>query len=209
MADHGEKPRFGAVGRFGQIARRGKGAFGLDPVGDIAADALHFGAGFGAHGNFAPGGPAGIVANCDFLIVRARAVGQHRDRALFAHRERGWLAEQLLAAFAGERAIGVVGVGQQALCVAADDQVTLRLQQAAGAHLGLAQFPVAVGQCFDSHFQGAHFLSHGAAPRQHEGDDGAGGGEQRAGPGGVIVRIVTLARQADAGEEAEARRDDR
>ena len=85
MADHGEEARLGAVGGFRQIARRGKGAFRLDPVGDIAADALHFGAGLGAYGDFAPGDPASIVAHRDFLVVRARAIGQHRRRALFVH----------------------------------------------------------------------------------------------------------------------------
>ena len=42
-----------------------------------------------------------------------------------------------------------------------------------------------------------------AAARQHEGNDGAGGGEQRADAGGIGVGVVIVALHAHAGEEAE------
>ena len=85
--------------------------------------------------------------------MRARAVGVHIDFALLQHRQRGGLSEQLLAAFAGERAIGVVGVSDEALRITPHDQIALRFQQAARAHFGFAQFPIAVGQFLDADFQ--------------------------------------------------------
>ena len=45
-----------------------------------------------------------------------------------------------------EFAIGVVGEGDAAVAVAQHDQIALRFEQAAGALLGLLQFPIAVGQ---------------------------------------------------------------
>ena len=58
MADHGEEARLGAVGGFRLVAGKLQRAFGLDAVGDIAADTLHFVAILAAHGDFAPGDPA-------------------------------------------------------------------------------------------------------------------------------------------------------
>ena len=86
MTDHGEKVRLGTVGGFRQIARRGEGALGLDPVRDVAADALHFIAGLGTHRDFAPGNPARNITVRDLLVMGARAVGQHHDSALLANR---------------------------------------------------------------------------------------------------------------------------
>ena len=43
VADHREEAALGAVGRFRLVARVGQRALGLDPVGDVAADALDFG----------------------------------------------------------------------------------------------------------------------------------------------------------------------
>jgi hypothetical protein len=76
VGHHGEEARFGPIGRFGLIARLGQRAFGLDPVGDVASDALRFAAAIGAHGDLAPGDPALAGRRSDLLIVSARAVGQ-------------------------------------------------------------------------------------------------------------------------------------
>ncbi len=118
---------------------------------------------------------AGAVV--DLLVEHSRAVGKHGDRAPL---ERGQLeggADQGVAGFAGQRAIGVVSVSDAALGVAADDQVALRFEQAARAFLGFAQFPDVIGQFFDAAFQRADFSDADAAPRQHEGNDGAGAGK--------------------------------
>ena len=98
VADHGEEARLGAVGGFRLVARVRQRALGLDAVGDVAADALHLGAGFAAHRDFAPGDPARAIAAGDFLVVHARAVGQHRRRALRRERAiRMALTDQFVA----------------------------------------------------------------------------------------------------------------
>ena len=141
--------------------------------------------------------------------MHAGAVGEHARLALLEHRQRGRLADQLLARLAGERAEGVVGIGDVALRVAAHDQIALRLQQAARALFRLAQFPIAVGQFLDARLQPAQLLEQGAPAHQQEGDRRAGGGEQRADAGGRVVRIVIRAPEPDAGEEAERAGDHR
>ena len=60
----------------------GERALGLDAVGDIAADALHFGAGIAAHRDLAPGDPAAAGAGGDFLVVDAGAVRRARRMSL-------------------------------------------------------------------------------------------------------------------------------
>ena len=45
------------------------------------------------------------------------------------------------------------------LRVAAHDQIALRLQQAARALFGFAQFPIAVGQFLDARFERAQSLA--------------------------------------------------
>ena len=89
-------------------------------------------------------GPSAVVIcwSCS-----ARAVRQHADRALLrSTAARRSLPSSASRGCAGQRAIGVVGVGDAAVAVAADDQVALRFEQARGARLGLLQFPGAVGQ---------------------------------------------------------------
>ena len=63
------------------------------------------------------------------------------------------------ACLAGERAEGVVGVGDAAGGVAAHDQVALRFEQAARALFGLAQFPIAVGEIVDARFERTPIVS--------------------------------------------------
>ena len=77
------------------------------------------------------------------------------------------------------------------------------------AHLDVAQLPIVVGQFLDARLQRAHFVRVRALAHQHEGDDRAGGGEQRADAGAVGVGVVIRALQADAGEEAEPAGDHR
>ena len=91
VTDHGQKARLGAIGGFRRIARLAERPFGIDAVGDVAADALHFGAivGVHAHDHFAPGDPARAGRGHDFLVMLMRAVGQRRGLALFEHVERG------------------------------------------------------------------------------------------------------------------------
>ena len=145
MADHGEEARLGAAGGFGLVARGAKRVLGLDPVADVAADALHFAAGFAAHRDFAPGDPARAVAGSDLLVVHAGAVGEHLDFALLEHAQLDFFADERVARLAGERAESVIGVSDAGIGVAPHDQVALRLQQAARALFRLAQLPIAVG----------------------------------------------------------------
>ena len=88
MRDHGEEARFGAVGGFGLVARVGERMLGRDPVGHVAADALHLGLLTAAHHHLAPGDPARAVGGRDLLVVDARAVAGERGGALLDHRQR-------------------------------------------------------------------------------------------------------------------------
>jgi hypothetical protein len=54
---------------------------------------------------------------------------------LLGHRQREARADEVAAAASGERAKGVVGIGDALLAVMADDQVALRLGEALGALL--------------------------------------------------------------------------
>ncbi len=208
--DRGEEARLGAVGGFGLVARRGERVLGLDAVGDVAADALHF----GRPRRRAPRLRARRSSACrrradDLWSCTRVPSGEHRHGALRENGQFGRGADQGLAAAAGERAEGVIGVSDAAAGVAAHDQVALRLQQTARALFGLAQLPIVVGQLLDARLQRAHLLRVRALAHQHEGDDRASGGEQRADAGAVGVRIVIRALQAHAGEEAEPAGDDR
>ena len=135
---HGEKTRLGAVGRLGLIARLGQRLFGEHAVGHVAADALHFAAAVGAHGDFAPGDPARAVGRGDFLVVRLRAVGRRRVSPCSSDWQRKVGREKVLARAAGQRAKRVVGVGDGAVAVAAHDDVVLRLEEARSALLRFA-----------------------------------------------------------------------
>ena len=153
MRDHREEARFGAVGGFGLIARIGQRMLGLDPIGHVAADALHLGLLSAAHHDLAPGDPARAVGGLDLLIVDAGAVARERGDALLDHRQRKIRADDLLAGASGQRAERVVGVGDAMLAVVAHDHVALRLDEAAGAFLGFLELPVAVGEILDPFLQ--------------------------------------------------------
>ena len=71
--------------------------------------------------------------------------GEQRGVALLDHRQLERGADQLAARAAGERAEGIVDVGDAAVAVAAHDHVALRFEEALRALLGLPEFPVAVG----------------------------------------------------------------
>src|SRR5438094_4085956 len=114
------------------VAGVGARLLGLDPIGDVAADALHLGAGRTAHRDFAPRDPARTVAARDPLVVGAGAVSRDRARAFFEHGERERRADDLVARAAAERAEGVVGVGDAAGTIAADNRVALRGKKGLG-----------------------------------------------------------------------------
>ena len=100
----------------------------------------------GADRHLAPGDPARPIGGGDLLVVAARAVGRERGQALLDHLGQIARADQRLAGAAGERAEGVIRVGDAALPVAAHDQVALRFEKAARALLGFPELPVAVGE---------------------------------------------------------------
>ena len=62
-------------GKTGRDLKTGQSALGLRAIGNVAADALDFGALAVAHGDFPPGNPACAGAGCNLLIVDPRAIG--------------------------------------------------------------------------------------------------------------------------------------
>ena len=124
--------------------------------------------------------PARAIGGHDLLVVQPRAVRQCAGAVLLERRQRGRRAEQRVARCAGQRAIGVVDVGDAALAVAADDQVALRFEQARGARLGLLQFPGAVGQLLAADLGAAQLKRETAVARQHDKHDAAEQAEQAA-----------------------------
>ena len=184
MRDHGEEARLGVVRALGFFARVAQGALGLDPVGDIAADALHFGTRScaGAHDDLAPGDPARAPLGCDFLIVDARAVREHRGFALLGGRQREVAAEERRALARSESAKGVVGEGDAALAVAAHNHVALRLDKTSRAMLGLLELPVAVGQILDPRGRCTQFRLEVTRAREQEAGCSARRAEQRRRP---------------------------
>ena len=84
VGSHREKPRLGPAGGVGLVAGFAERAFGLRPVGDIAANALHLRgrAGVGSNQAFAPCDPARPDRGCDPLVVDPRAVALQRAVAL-------------------------------------------------------------------------------------------------------------------------------
>ena len=201
---HRQEARLGAVGGVGVVAGLAERAFGLGAVGDVAADALHLGrlAGIGADQAFAPGDPARPERGRDLLVVNPGAVGLERGVALLEHVEREAAADQRVARLFRQFAIGVVDEGDAAVAVAQHDQVALRFEQAAGALLGLLQFPIAVGQRFVVQRDLAHLLAHPAQPEAQRGERDAGQREQEAGADREGVRIVAGALDPAAGDEA-------
>ncbi len=149
MAGHRQEARLGAVGGVGLIAGLAERALGLGAVGDVAADALHFGGrgrhrcGPGLRARRSSAGPSAVAIFWSWIRVPLLS---QRGVALLQHVEREPAADQRSARLSGELAIGVVGEGDAAVAVAQHDQVALRFEQAAGALLGFLQFPIAVDQ---------------------------------------------------------------
>ncbi len=205
VRDHREEARFRAVGGFRLVARVGQGALGLDPVGDVAADALHLGLRPGAHHDLAPRDPARAVGRRDLLVVHAGAVVMQRGLALLDHRQRERAADELVARAGSQRAEGVVGVGDAVVAVTADDDVALRLEQAARALLGLLELPIAVGELLGATAQLAPLCPQHAQARHHQADGAARGAEERRDADCERVRIVARLLALDRGQEAERR----
>ena len=164
MGGHREEPRLGTAGCIGLIARFGKRALGLGAVGDVAADALHFGrpAGVATHEAFAPCDPSRLQRAGDLLVMNPRAVRLKRGLALLKDGECEATADQRASRLLGQFAIGVVDEGDSARRIAQHDQVALGFEQAAGALLGLLQFPIAVGQRLVVKRNLAKFFAHPA-----------------------------------------------
>jgi hypothetical protein len=166
---HGEEARLGAVGGFRLVARFRQRQFGFGAVGDVAADALDFDAAFQRHGYFAPGDPAGAVGCRDLLVVHARAVGGKRAVALLQQRQGKIACQQRIARASGKPAESIVGVSDMAGGVTAQDEVTLRFQEAARAFLRFLQLPGAVGEFFRALLQALEITAqHPVAPEQRQ-----------------------------------------
>ena len=189
---HREEPRLGAVGGVGLVAGLAERAFALGAVGDIAADALHVGglAGIGANQSFAPGNPSRPERGCDLLVVNSRAVGLEGGVALLEDLKRKVAADQRAARLLRQFAIGVVDESDAAVGVAQHDQVALGFEQAAGAFLGLLQFPIAVGQRFVVQGDLANPLAHPAQPDAQGRERDAGGREQETGADRKGVGVI-------------------
>ena len=80
VGGHRQETRLGAVGGVGLVAGFAQRALGFGAVGDVAADALHFGRPAGVRSNqaFAPGDPARPQRACDLLVVNPGAVALER-----------------------------------------------------------------------------------------------------------------------------------
>ena len=204
MARHGEESRFGAVGGIRLVAGFGKRAFGFGAVGDVAADALHFGgrAGIEANQRLAPGDPARAQCRFDSLVVNPRAVGFDRAFALFDHGELKAAADQLGALLARQFAIGVVDKGDPAVGVAQHDQVALRFEQAARALLGFLQFPIAVGHRLVMQHDLAHLLAQETQPHADGRERQARDRKQETRADRKTVGIVARMFRTAAGNEA-------
>ena len=140
---HREEARLGAVGGVGLVAGIGERAFGLGAVGDVAADALHFGRLAGIV-PYKPSrqaiqrAPSGVV---DLLVVDARAVRLQRVSPCSSDVSVRACCRSALRAGSGQCAIGVVGKGDAAVAVAQHDQVALRFEQAVRARCRLPAVP--------------------------------------------------------------------
>ena len=159
-------------------------------VGHVAANALDFTAAIVAHGDFAPGDPARAGGSGDLLVVHPRAVGKNAGLALLLDRQTEGGGEKVLARPAGERAEGVVGVGDRAAAIAANDDVALRLEEALAALLRLAHLPIAIRFLVDARFQIAQLRLHLADAGDEDADGAAGGAEQRRDPDREHLRII-------------------
>ena len=180
---HREEARLGAVGGIGVIAGLAERALGLGAVGDVAADALHLRR-CPASVRTRPSrqaiqrGPSAVAIFWSWIRVPLVSSAVSPCSSTFS-------AKRLPISFSrgssGQFAIGVVDEGDAAVAVAQHDQVALRFEQAAGALLGLLQFPVAVGQRFVVQRDLAHLLPHPAQPEAQRRQRDAGEREQEAG----------------------------
>ena len=130
------------------------------------------------------------------------AVGLDRGVALLQHVKRKPAADQLAARLFGELAKGIVDEGDAAVAVAQHDQVALQFEQAAGALLGLLQFPIAIDHRFVVQRHLAHGLPHPAQPEAQRRERDAGEREQEAGADREGVGIVPGPLDPAAGDEA-------
>ena len=204
MARHREEARLGAACRIGLVAGLRQRALAFGAVGDVAADALHFGRSSGvvADEALAPRDPARAERTRDLLVVNAGAVRFERGVALFEDFKREARADQRVARHLREFAIGIVGIGDAAPGVAQHDQIALRFEQATGALLGFLQFPVPVGQRFIVQGDLAHLLAHQAEPDAESGERDAGQRKQESDADGEGVRVVAGIFRFASGDES-------
>ena len=118
----------------------------LDAIGDVASYALHLRLLAGANDDFPPGDPANAFGGLDLLVIAAGAIGKQNPLALLDEGRMKAAAHEGIAVAPAELAEGIVGVGDEARCIAAYDDIPLRFQEAARALLGLLELPVAVGE---------------------------------------------------------------
>ena len=136
------------------------------------------------------------------LVVNPRAVGLERNIALLEHGELKAAADQRAAGLLGKLAIGVVDEGDGALRVAQHDQVALRFEQAAGAFLGLLQFPIAIGQRFVMQRDLAQSFVHKAQPHAQRGEPDTGERKQETGADRKGVGVIAGILGPAAGDKA-------
>ena len=130
------------------------------------------------------------------------AIDFKRGLSLLEHVEREVAADQRVAGLFGQFAIGVVDEGDAAFCVTQNDQVALRFEQAAGALLGLLQFPVPIGQRLVVQGDLAELLAHPAQPEAQRRQRDASDREQEAGADRERVGVITGIVRPAAGDES-------
>ena len=134
--------------------------------------------------------------------MNPRAVRLKRGLALLKDGECEATADQRASRLLGQFAIGVVDEGDSARRIAQHDQVALGFEQAAGALLGLLQFPIAVGQRLVVQRDLAEFLAHPAQPEAQGGEPDAGECEQEAGADRKGVGVVAGIFRSASGDES-------
>jgi len=144
----------------------------LDAIGDVASYALHLRLLAGANDDFPPGDPANAFGGLDLLVIAAGAIGKQNPLALLDEGRMKAAAHEGIAVAPAELAEGIVGVGDEARCIAAYDDIPLRFQEAARALLGLLELPVAVGEVLRAAVQRAQAFPR-AAQSDREPCDGA------------------------------------
>ena len=192
MACHRKETRLGAARRIGLVARFRQRALGLGAVRDVAPHALQLRGlpGIRANETLAPGDPPRTERALDLLVVDPRAVVFQGAVALLDDLEAETAADQGLARPVGHLAVGVIGKGDRAACVAHDDQVALRFEQAARAFLCLLQFPIAIGERFIVKRDLAELLALEPEADAQRRKRHAGDGEQKARADRESVRVI-------------------